>query len=302
MTSSNGIFIFTWGDLDTVGELLESDGTVIEDNDDGYAAHGIRNFLIWDSLPAGTYYVKVTSHDEATGDYVLKTTTIPDSTSRSNAQTLPLGDFGNGMIDPAGGDDDWFTFTLTEQTGVIVRGSGRIEGEILDSAGDPITGFESFDLPSSSFVHLAGLPAGTYYIRVRQDTFQRLGPYTLYTQEASEPGSTLAGALPLEFYFAAAGTIDSATDTDYLRIDVDEDTHVRLWAVGAEVDIAGQMLDSSGAAVSNAVLYEDTFESGGPVGFTLHDELRAGTHYIKVTPPPRASRAPAPRPGPMPCF
>ena len=30
---------------------------------------------------------------------------------------------------------DWFTFTLTQQTRVVIRGSSRIEGELLDSGG-----------------------------------------------------------------------------------------------------------------------------------------------------------------------
>ena len=90
LTEATGIIILTRGDLDTVGELLDVDGMQIDSNDDGYASHGIRNFLIWRSMQPGTYHVKVTSFDGATGPYVLQTTLIKDTTSRSDAQTIEL--------------------------------------------------------------------------------------------------------------------------------------------------------------------------------------------------------------------
>ena len=285
--SSTGIIIFTRGDLDTVGELLKSDGTAIDGNDDGYLSHGIRNFLIWDSLTAGTYYVKVTSYGEATGDYVLKTTPIPDSTSRSNARTISLGGFRNGLIDPLF-DTDWFTFTLTQQTRVIIRGSSRVEGELLDSRGQSIDDFESFELPGSGFVHLADLAPGKYYIEVKAASLFLDGLYSLYVLEATEPGSTLDDAVPLTLYRAAVGTIDPTTDTDYFSIDLDDTTHVRLWAIGADadgadVDITGQLLDSNGISVSGADVYETSFGTSGPLGFALLHELGTARHYIKVT-------------------
>ena len=286
LTRSTGLIIFTDGNLDTVGELLKSDGTAIDTNDDGYLSHGIRNFAIWDSLTAGTYYIKVTSYNEATGSYVLFIRSIADSTSRSNAQTMSLGDHRNGLIDPLG-DQDWFTFTLTEQTRVIVRGSSRVEGEILDSNGQSIADFEPFDLPASGFVHLADLAAGKYYIQVKPALVFLDGLYSLYVLEAPEPGSMLDTAVPLTFNRVAAGTIDPTADADYFRIDLDESAHVRLRAVGADgvdadVDITGELLDSNGNTVGSAVVYETEFDGGGPLGFVLLHELSAGTHYIKV--------------------
>ena len=287
LARATGFLIFTEGELDTVGQLLRSDGTVIDENDDGYLALGIRNFAIWDSLTAGIYYIKVTSYNEATGAYRLFTRPITDSSSRSNAQSISLDGVRTGLIDPSG-DVDWFTFTLTKQTRVILRGSSRIEGEILDSGGNPIDDFELFELPASGFVHLVDLAAGKYYIEVKPVSVFLDGLYSLYVLEAAEPGSTRAEALPLTIYRAAVGTIDPTTDTDYFRIDLDDAIHARLWAIGADddmddVDITGELLDSSGNPVSSAVVYETSFDRGGPLGFVLLHELSAGTHYIKVT-------------------
>ena len=287
LTRPTGLLVFTDGDLDTVGELLKSDGTVIEENDDGYASHGIRNFVLWDSLTAGTYYIKVTSYDEATGSYVLVTRPIADSTSRSSAQTISLGGSRTGIIDPLG-DQDWFTFTLTEQTKVIVRGSSLIEGEILDSNGNSIDNFEEVDLPASGFVHLADLAPGRYYVEVKPAEVFLRGLYSLYVLEAADPGSTRADAVPLDLYRVAAGTIYPTTDADYFRIELDEAIHARLRAIGADVqgpdvDITGELLDSNGNTVSSAVVYETSFDSDDPLGFVLLHELTAGTHYLKVT-------------------
>ena len=238
---------------------------------------------MWDSLQPGTYYVVVTSLDEAPGTYRLVTTPIVDTTATANAQPIPLGGFRNAMIDPFA-DVDWFTFTLAEQTGVIVHGSSAIDGEIHDAAGEPVADLESFGLPPSGFLHKATLAPGQYYIRTTI-TPGRLFPalYTVRLLEAAEPGSTLAAALPLTPYEPAVGTIDPSNDVDYLRIEVDGTLHARLRAVGAAIDIVGELLDSNGNTVGDAVLYENTFEYGGPVGFMLLDELGDGTHYVKVT-------------------
>ena len=278
-----GVAVYTVGDLDTFGQLLDSDGDLIEENDDYDLGAGPLNFLVWDSLKPGTHYVKVTSFDGSTGHYRLVATAIVDTTGPGNAQPIPLAGIRHAMIDPVG-DVDWFTFTLAEQAGVIVRGSYFVDGEIRDAADQPVADFESFGLPASGFLHKATLAAGQYYIRTTI-TPGRLFPalYTVRLSEAAEPGSTLATALALTPYVPAVGTIDPSNDADYFRIDVDGTLQARVLAVGADIDIAGELLDSSGAAVGDAVLFEDTFEFGGPTGFTLLDELGAGTHYIKVT-------------------
>ena len=88
VTEETGILIFTLGDLDTVGELQDNNGNVIEQNDDGGASNSVTNFLIWATLEAGTYYIKVTSFNQATGAYVLRIQGLPDSTALSDARPI----------------------------------------------------------------------------------------------------------------------------------------------------------------------------------------------------------------------
>ena len=59
----------TTGDTDTVGQLRGADGQWLSEDDDG----GSRlNFRLVESVSAGTYYIRVSGFDNATGRYTLK--------------------------------------------------------------------------------------------------------------------------------------------------------------------------------------------------------------------------------------
>ena len=294
LTQSTGIVIFTRGDLDTVGVLLNSSGGEIDSNDDSTLSHGPWNFLIWRTLSAGTYYVKVTSYDEATGEYVLQTATFTDSTGTVDATPLDLNVLRNGLIDPLG-DEDYFEFTLYERTDLIIRSTGTLDtvGELRDHEDNLLAYNDDGYVTGRHFVIRAELDAGTYYVQVtgypsmiRVNT----GLYSVQVETVTEPGSTLGAAAPLEFRRAQGGRISPASDVDYFRIDVDEDKWVVLRAVSETVDIDGELLDSGGNSVMAnlyeweiAQLDENGEEEEIAWGFTLRDRLRAGTNYIKVT-------------------
>ena len=68
LTQETGLFIWTAGALDTVGELQDSSGTVLASNDDipfsddDPLSSAPSNFFLWKTLAAGTYRIKVTSY------------------------------------------------------------------------------------------------------------------------------------------------------------------------------------------------------------------------------------------------
>lgn len=72
--------IYTTGNLDTIGELEDSSGDMLEENDDGGED---RNFKIQYTLSEDTaYYIRVSGYEDATGDYTLHVDApIPDSPS-----------------------------------------------------------------------------------------------------------------------------------------------------------------------------------------------------------------------------
>ena len=294
LNEATGIIIFTIGDLDTVGELQNSSGTVLDSNDDSLASHGPWNFLIWHTLPAGTHYIKVTSFGSATGEYVLQTITITDSTATTDATPLDLNVLRNGIIDPRG-DQDYFEFTLDERSDVIIRSSGTFDtvGEVLDDEGTLVAYNDDGHLSGLHFLIRALLDAGTYYVRVTGyplTIFTNTGVYSVRVETVAEPGSTLGTAVSLDFGRAQGGRISPASDVDYFRIDLTENKWVELRAVSETVDIEGDLLDSGGSSV-DVNLYEweieEEDENGDEEevawGFTLSDLLPAGTYYIKIT-------------------
>ena len=81
-------WIFTRGDLDTVGELLDSSGMSIVSDDYGSVLPNPDNFFIWRKLEPGTYYVKVTGYGSTDEPYVFRIGEFADTTSRSPTPLL----------------------------------------------------------------------------------------------------------------------------------------------------------------------------------------------------------------------
>ena len=169
LTAATGVIVYTRGDLDTVGQLLDADGVLLRENDQGEEIHGRHNFLLfWGSLQAGTYYVKVTGGDGATGAYVLETTTIADTTQRSDARDVEIGGFARGIIDPETTDKDWFRITLTGHTILLVHTTGpaHTSGYLWLSGTERPPNVERFPLGGNRFFVRANLSPGTYYVEV----------------------------------------------------------------------------------------------------------------------------------------
>ena len=290
LSRETGILIYTRGDLDTVGELQNSSGTVIDSDDDGPFNLDPWNFLITRTLAAGTYRIKVSSAKEATGSYVLRTRPMVDTSSIADAQEITFDSHGDivaeGLIDP-GDDTDYFKLTLAETTDLVIRTTalvGDTVGRLLNSDGEEISGNDDGYLPPNhlQFLIRTELDAGTYYITVASYTEDDTGLYFLHVNTVTEPGATRETATDLGLdSIAQGGNIDPSSDEDYFRLVVPEETTVYLGAVSKGVYIDGDLLDSNGNSI-DANLYGN--DAGGVYGaFRLHDRLAAGTYYIKVT-------------------
>ena len=282
---SIGFWFYTLGELDTVGRLLDSNGEIIEIDDYGAVLPDPENFFMWESLEAGAYYLKVTGYGSNMGDYVLRVRTFQDTRCISSSVVLPLDGFASGMLDPED-DTDCFKLELSEQTDVVLRGSGFPDtvGELLNSGGGRIA--ENDDgllVPGArNFLIRRDLSAGSYFLKVRSWRGLSDGPFSVYASEAGEPGSTRTDALPLTLGMAVGGNITSATDQDYFSITVDRDTYVRIWSArnDGSVDTDAELLDNNGNAVTDLDFAGDF---SGAIGFGIEHELMAGTYFVKVT-------------------
>ena len=192
------VWIYTTGDLNTVGELSGSSGEMLASND--YLTRGREyNFHIRAVLPSGVYYVVVSSFWETAGDYTLHARTATDAGSTTGSATrLNLDSPTTGTID-ATGDADYFRLDLTESTNLILNArtgnSAPIDGVVLDTGGAEIS-VNVYPVPK--LVHPTddrvgfriedAFGPGTYYIRVTTaaGTSSHPAPYTIHVFEDTD--------------------------------------------------------------------------------------------------------------------
>ena len=271
-------WIYTLGDLDTVGELLDSNGDHITSDDYGAVLPNPDNFFLWRKLETGTYYIKITGFGSTDEPYVLRLRRFADTTSRSNAATLNSNSFASGTIDPEE-DSDYFKLVLSETTEVVIRASGFPDtvGELQRSNGTVIASNDDGYLPGGrrNFLIRESLRAGTYYVKVSSFVERSEGPYTVYATAITEPGSTIADAQALTLGDTAGGLIDPAGDEDYFSLTLDDTTYVIIGGVSEGIDISGELLDSNNLrAPVDSIHFGDVFIFQG--------RLDAGTYYLKV--------------------
>ena len=271
-------WIYTLGDLDTVGELLDSNGMFLDISDRGGVLPNPDNFFLWRRLQSGTYYIKVTGYGSTDEPYFLRIREFTDTTSRSNAATLDLNSSASSTIDPEY-DNDYFKLELSEPTEVAIRASGYPDtvGELQNSSGTVIASNDDGFLPGgrTNFLIRENLAAGVYYVKVGSFDERSDGPYSVYAVTITEPGSAKADALALTLGDAAGGSIDPAGDEDYFSLTLSEAAYVLLGAASQDIDTDGTLLDDSRNPVHGDLI---DFQ----VGFHFEGRLDAGTYYVRV--------------------
>ena len=279
VSSTADYWIYTLGDLDTVGELLDSDGMSIKSNDRGGALPNPDNFFLWQKLQSGTYYIKVTGYGPTDEPYILRIREFPDTTSRINAATLNLNGSAIATIDPRD-DEDYFKLELSETTEVAIRTSGFPDtiGELQDSSGTVIASNDDGYLPGGirDFLIRESLQQGIYYVKVRSYDEDSDGAYSVYAASITEPGSSITDAQPLTLGGLAGGIIDPAGDEDYFSLTLEETTHVIIGGVSTAINISGYLTDENDLAATVESVHLDDY-------FRFEGRLDAGTYYLKVT-------------------
>ena len=278
VSSTADYWIYTLGDLDTVGELLDSNGMSIDINDRGSVLPNPDNFFLWHRLESGTYYLKVTGYVSTDEPYILRVREFTDTTSRGNAATLAIDGFASGTIDPED-DDDYFKLELSETTEVAIRTSGFPDtlGELYDNYGTQIAYNDDGYLPGGwkNFLIRESLNAGVYYVKVSSYNGDSGGAYTVYATAITEPGSAIAYAQPLTLGGTAGGNIDPEGDEDYFSLTLDEPAYVIIGAASRDIDTDGMLLDASSNPVQGHIFDDHR-------GFYMQFSLNAGTYYVKV--------------------
>ena len=265
--------VTTIGSLDTVGHVYDAEGNLLGSSDDGHRSG--ENFRFsWGSLRAGTYYVQVTSFEDAAGSYVLHLRSGRDNHSGylSSATRVELPSKIYGAIDP-GSDVDWFRFEVAAGGEVTMATTGRLDtyGRLYDSKGDWRAGNDDAGLGRLNFRIRRTLFAGVYYVRVASPQGSR-GAYVLHLRQDGaddDHGNSAADATAVALPSNLSARIDPAGDEDWFRL---EPARAGNLTASARV--------TSGDLNLGLLLAERSHWSATDAHWEL--PVEAGTHYLVV--------------------
>ena len=289
LSSDADLWVYTTGLLDTVGTLYTETGTLLEEGDDGPFLHTPGNFGIQREVEAGTYYLRVTSYRAwEAGSYTVqaRTVTNPGSTLET-ATAITLDSMTPGRLNFPN-DTDFFKLDLKSSATIWMMGIGGgpyiatdVTVQLLDSTGTILASDDDQGSPlrEAAFLIQRELEAGIYYIRVGGyfSPYAR-GPYTLYVQTMTEPGSSIATATPLELLHVATGRISPANDEDYFVLTASGFTPMDIRATGfGTLSLEATVLDDTGNEVLSFDIPPRTH------GIRVWADLAPGTYYLRMT-------------------
>ena len=194
------VWLYTTGELDTVGEFYDVYGALLVSNDDRYTTGRNYNFQIRRNVPPGVYYLLVRTYYDETGEYTLHTRAVTEPGNAPDAATrLMLDSPRPGIIDETGGAD-YFRLDLTESTNLRIYGRSwnyvPVEATVFDSTGETEVPVNIYPqrIRVFGFIFRDGfriwddLGPGTYYIKVSspaRDIFRDV-PYTIIALDDPE--------------------------------------------------------------------------------------------------------------------
>ena len=184
----------------------------------------------------------------------------------------------SGRIDPAT-DDDFFTFTLTARTTVVIDDGGVVDtsGWLYSSSGTQLaTATDGGGLDPFRIVQT--LNAGTYYVAVKTTVTTETGNYLLrlYDVGTDTHGGTRAAATSVALNSDTSGVIYAGSDEDYFSFTLSARTGPLTIQTTGSTDTTGWLYDSSGTQLA-------TNDDGGTGNnFQIVQTLDAGTYYVRV--------------------
>ena len=221
----------------------------------------------------------------------------------STATNLSLGSSIEGRIDPAD-DRDVFRLDLSSASGttdVWIYATGDLDtaGGLFDrNANRLAVNDDSFIVDRFNSFHIrANLTPGVYYVLVVSYRNLYVGDYTLHAATVTDPGNTTNTATRLSLGSPTPGSIGTARNADYFRMEFTESTNLDLYARSTnheEIDVA--IFESGRSEVSvniyplNVITSTDTYRHG----FWIRDDFGPGTYYVKISTPTGVTNYPVP--------
>ena len=273
------VVMYTSGNPDTIGRLLDYRGVQLTANDDSPMSEGKYDFFIGESLDPGVYYVEVLAYDM--GAYRLHMETVADqSNNLQTSASLDLDSSELGFINHRL-DQDYFRLTLSDTADIWIYAVGPTDtvGELLDSSNNRVAYNDDSELSSGrrSFFMAKNLLAGTYHLKVSGFP-GGAGPYRVYAASAPETGGTVETVGTLEPGTPLIGLIDPSTNTDLYEMEITGSAEFVVYTTG-DLDTTGELLASDGAILTSLTTDDD---SGTELNFSIRRHLGPGTYYVRV--------------------
>ena len=166
-TGTTDVWIYTTGDLDTVGGLFDSNANRLLVNDDSFIVGRFDNFHLRANLRPGIYYVLVISYrNQYIGDYALhaEAVTDPGNSTIDAATRLSLDSPTPGAVGTAT-NSDYFRLEFTKFTDLVVYARSTnhapIDAAVLNSGGTEI----SANVYPLNVITSSGVPRHGFLIR-----------------------------------------------------------------------------------------------------------------------------------------
>ncbi len=178
LASQTSVYIYTHAEFDSVIDILNSVGTAVLSNDDGFQ---YPHAMIVSSLDAGTYFIKISRFGQFFGRFynVYLEETSDIGSTIGTATPIELSKISTGEM-ATSADVNYLKFSLSERTGIELNGLSSdtdqltMEAQFLDSSETKVDNvyyapnsiFEDTGKPEQLFHYNGILDAGDYYIKL----------------------------------------------------------------------------------------------------------------------------------------
>jgi|GEM_PF-968057 len=281
-------------------EILNNLGAVLASSD----RSGIADDAISSTLPAGTYFVRITPFDGGTIDYRLNLgISLDDNAGNTLATARKLNGFNTTLSGTQVFDDflsgagvngadtqDFYRFTLLTQSNYSI-GLSQLSADVdlrlvqdLNNNGavDADEVIAASIRSSTSPEALSGqLNAGTYFIQVYPFS-NAATPYQISITATPQDGAgnSIATARDVgslvgdRSFNDFVGIVDP---NDFYRFVLPSSSDFRLDLTGLEADVDVRLLNSAGSTIASSIASGTTPES-------IARSLTAGTYFVQVYP------------------
>ena len=281
VTERMAVVIYTTGDLDSTGTLLDSEGRGIARSQGGGRG---ANFHIAALLWPGQYYLRVDSSTpdddnifgfifslffpsgSKTGSYNL----YADGTGVSPTQVSFDGMPHEGTLEARHGGN-YFHFEVTDPSETVIYTSSELDtlGVLLNSEGHEIAINDDGGEGANFRISTITVRQGRYYVRVK-GYGSNTGSYTLHVETAPLSATRLSLDASTQ-----EGAIEEARGSDYFAFELTDMTETVIFSSGG-LDSVGKLLDSEGREIAG----DD--DGGEGTNFRISELLWPGQYYVRV--------------------